>query len=149
MDKLLSTMSKKMSSKNLEKIHTENDEEGNCLIEKPPSIFPIEYHDYKDEVFNTTEILPMAIYEGKKYRIMYGWEYLGSKTHYYYMGLNGKKVHVSCVSRRNKKPNKFAKFKGLVFKHLETFDCLGVADENKINTLKIPGKDNYNGGRYD
>ena len=88
----------------------------------------------------------MVIHEGKKYRIMYGWEYLGSKTHYYYLGLDGKKVHVSCVSRRNKKPNKFAIFKGLVFKHLETFD---YSDGSKKYNLEINGSNNYKGGRYD
>ena len=53
-------------------------------------------------------------------------------------------LSLSLLSCGNKKPNKFARFKGLVFKHLETFDYSDVS--KKINDNY---KCDYKGGRYD
>ena len=52
-----------------------------------------------------------------------------------------KKVYVSCVTQQNKKPNKLAKFKGFVFKHLKT---IKMPSQNNLNKLN-----NYKWGRYD
>ena len=53
MNNILSTItgkiSYKMSSNNLEKIHTEKEEEGACLIEKPLAYFPLNIMNIKIE----------------------------------------------------------------------------------------------------